>query len=745
MWKAGYYHKEAALFKVYPSRLSSIPEVVIELPTPGNDSPSRRIPRGLPRETMPVPFVGRLYLQEYIALGLSFLFLLLESVLRVITLALPAPIINFCYSNSRTLFNALSPKRHTTVSSTPKEKDIVARIREADGFLEICEIWNDGNLIVEEHVVQTRDGYLLGLHRLRKKDSNDDRRNYRGRGNAAGKSSGKRERANAGKKVVYLHHGLLMNSEVFVCQLAKERSLPFVLVEKGFDVWLGNNRGNKYSKKSIHNPSSSAAFWNFSMDEFAFYDIPDSISYILDTTKQKSLSYIGFSQGTAQAFATLSIHPALNEQIDLFIALAPAMSPEGLSNPIVDALMKTSPNIMFLFFGRKSILSSTTFWQSILYPPIFVRLIDVSLRFLFNWTGNNISLNQKIAAYSHLYSFTSVKSVVHWFQIIRNKSFQMYDDDIQTSVVGSFTGRNFYKVAKFPTRNITTPIVLVYGGSDSLVDIDVMLKELPHHTVAIKVDHYEHLDFLWGDDTDKLVFPHVLKALETYSFNNPVGVDKETSRAGRHVGDRSLLPPLDVASARVPNPPTNMKNDIATYSEDERSGCVACSPRSNASDNSKLDSRNPYGIRSTGTNTSRPFLNSPTTPPMNTHNGNYHNGNYHNGNYHTGASSPVASKNGEHHDSHHHHGSDTADETGMRRNQRRSASISSTFSNSSVGSAGGKGLISAAGIVIGTAKPSTSQTSAAAVSDSDATRRGSIGDSSPERVRRGSDGRARRS
>lgn len=137
---------------------------------------------------------------------------------------------------------------------------------------------------------------------------------------------------------------------------------------------FGNNRGNKYSKRSFHHPSTSNKFWDFSMDEFAFHDIPDSINYVLSTTKQRSLSYIGFSQGTAQAFAALSVNPALNSRVDVFIALAPAMSPAGLYNRIVDALMKTSPNIMFLFFGRKSILSSTTFWQSILceFPLIFV-------------------------------------------------------------------------------------------------------------------------------------------------------------------------------------------------------------------------------------------------------------------------------------------------------------------------------------------------------------------------------------
>lgn len=252
------------------------------------------------------------------------------------------------------------------------------------------------------------------------------------------------------------------------------------------------------------------------MDQFAFHDIPDSIDYILATTSQPSLSYIGFSQGTAQAFATLSIHPTLNDRVDVFIALAPAMSPAGLYNSVVDALMKASPEVIFLAFGRRSILSSATMWQSILYPPIFVRIIDISLSFLFNWTAKNISAHQKLAAYPHLYSFTSTKSVVHWFQIIRNKSFQMYDDDVQAPLSLGASDR-YYKVAKFPTRNIKTPIVLIYGGSDSLVDIKVMLQELPKHTVAKEVPHFEHLDFLWAQQVDTLVFPYVYDALEDYA------------------------------------------------------------------------------------------------------------------------------------------------------------------------------------------------------------------------------------
>lgn len=44
-----------------------------------------------------------------------------------------------------------------------------------------------------------------------------------------------------------------------------------------------------------------------------------------------------------------------------------------------------------------------------------------------------------------------------------------------------------------------------------------MLAQLPPHTVAKKVDNYEHLDLLWGKDVDKVVFPHVLEFLKTYA------------------------------------------------------------------------------------------------------------------------------------------------------------------------------------------------------------------------------------
>lgn len=111
--------------------------------------------------------------------------------------------------------------RRSTDLTSPRP-EISTAIRNATDFVELCALYG---YLAEEHVVQTKDGYLLGLHRLAwKRDEEFTKVN-------SGPDSVK-------KRVVYLHHGLLMNSEVWVCLTDAQRVLPFVLVEKGFDVWV---------------------------------------------------------------------------------------------------------------------------------------------------------------------------------------------------------------------------------------------------------------------------------------------------------------------------------------------------------------------------------------------------------------------------------------------------------------------------------------------------------------------------
>lgn len=172
-----------------------------------------------------VPLIGRLSPREYVALVLWFTFIAFETILRIIVVCLPTPIVKWFYFRSRSLFHRLSrtPPRRKKPKAKSEEQKASDQILNARDFEDLCKIYGYTH---EEHVVLTKDGYLLGLHRLPSKMGEKER--------SPGTSTG--------KPVVYLHHGLLMNSEIWVCLTNAERSLPFVLVEQGYDVWLGNNR-----------------------------------------------------------------------------------------------------------------------------------------------------------------------------------------------------------------------------------------------------------------------------------------------------------------------------------------------------------------------------------------------------------------------------------------------------------------------------------------------------------------------
>ncbi|EEB09578.2 triglyceride lipase-cholesterol esterase [Schizosaccharomyces japonicus yFS275] len=369
-------------------------------------------------------------------------------------------------------------------------------IQRCRNIYEICEAFG---YIAEEHLVRTEDNFVLCLHHI----VNPKLRN------TSGKHRG----------VVYFQHGLMTNSELWVAVDKASNCLPFALVDRGYDVWLGNNRGNKYSRKHVRYSPNDEEFWDFCIDDMAMFDIPNSINYILSATKEKSLSYVGFSQGTAQAFAALSINPTLNEKINLFVALAPAFTPKGFSNELLDYLVKVNPKIMFRLFGRGCLLPSVTFWQNICYPPIYMKIVDISLKMLFDWNLANITQEQKICGYAHLYSFSSVKSCVHWLQIMQNSRFQLYDDDLK--VIGGYDSRH-YHVAHFPTRNIKCPITVVWGKEDTLVDMEIMLAALPPQSKDFGIDGYEHLDMLWAKDVKEKVFPIVFSSLEELNRKRPL-------------------------------------------------------------------------------------------------------------------------------------------------------------------------------------------------------------------------------
>lgn len=77
----------------------------------------------------------------------------------------------------------------------------------------------------------------------------------------------------------------------------RNTSSAYKFADAGYDVWIGNARGNTYSRQHMTINPDDPKFWDFSWHEVGIYDLPATIDYILEHTNQTKISYVGHSQG----------------------------------------------------------------------------------------------------------------------------------------------------------------------------------------------------------------------------------------------------------------------------------------------------------------------------------------------------------------------------------------------------------------------------------------------------------------
>ena len=157
----------------------------------------------------------------------------------------------------------------------------------------------------ETHVVVTEDGYILYLHRIV------------GDGPA-----------------VFCQHGLEDSSASWVL-LGPDKGAPaFRLAQAGYDVWLGNYRGNGYSREHTSLDPAQKEFWRFSWDEMAKYDLPAMLNFTLAHTGKEKIYYMGHSMGTTTYMAMNSMDPYWGDKVELAVFLAPVAYMQHMESPI---------------------------------------------------------------------------------------------------------------------------------------------------------------------------------------------------------------------------------------------------------------------------------------------------------------------------------------------------------------------------------------------------------------------------
>lgn len=128
-----------------------------------------------------------------------------------------------------------------------------------------------------------------------------------------------------GKKAVLLQHGILDSAD---CWISHNPTVApaFQVARAGYDVWLGNSRGNKYSHQHTNPKISNKDYWSFSFAEMGEHDLPAVITYIRKVTAQQKIAYIGHSQGTSEMYYALATNEDFfADKISVFIALGPVM------------------------------------------------------------------------------------------------------------------------------------------------------------------------------------------------------------------------------------------------------------------------------------------------------------------------------------------------------------------------------------------------------------------------------------
>ncbi|KAG2580205.1 triacylglycerol lipase 2-like [Panicum virgatum] len=356
----------------------------------------------------------------------------------------------------------------------------------------------------EEHQVTTADGYILSLQRIPR---------GRGRGGGGG--------ARAGQPVL-LQHGVLADGMSWLLA-SPEESLPFILADRGFDVWVANNRGTRWSRRHVSLDPSSRLYWNWSWDDMVVNDLPAMVDFVCGQTGQKP-HYVGHSMGTLVALAAFS-EGRVVDQLKSAALLTPVAYLAHITTPVGILLARA-------FVGEiiSGILGVAEF--NPLAPPV-TNLIRAFCRgpgtncydLVASITGKNYCLNSSAVDVFLKYEPqpTSTKTMVHFAQTVRDGVLTKYDYVLPELNIASYGQAEppVYEMSSIPA---SFPLFLSYGGRDSLADpadVRLLLDDLRGHdrdklTVQF-LDQFAHLDFVIGVCAREYVYKDMIAFFDRFN------------------------------------------------------------------------------------------------------------------------------------------------------------------------------------------------------------------------------------
>ncbi|KAK6267170.1 hypothetical protein QUC31_018007 [Theobroma cacao] len=354
----------------------------------------------------------------------------------------------------------------------------------------------------EEHEVTTQDGFILNMQRIPE-------------GRVGGNSTGGNK-----KQPVLIQHGVLVDGMTWLLN-SPEQNLPMILADNGFDVWIANSRGTRFSRKHVSLDPSQPDFWNWSWDELVTYDLPAVFDFVFNQTGQK-IHYIGHSQGTLIGLASFSEgHQAGKLKSAVFLSPIAYLSHMTTALGVVAAkafVGEITTLLGIAEFNPKG-KEVTVFLNSLCNYP------GVDCYDLLNaLTGNNCCLNLSTANIflKNEPQSTATKNMVHFAQTVRDGVLAKYNygrPDYNVMHYGEATPP-LYDISNIPHD---LPIFMSYGGLDALSDVQdvqLLLDHLKFHDVGKLtvqyIKNYAHADFIMGISAKDIVYNQVVQFFKNH-------------------------------------------------------------------------------------------------------------------------------------------------------------------------------------------------------------------------------------
>ncbi|VVC99706.1 unnamed protein product [Leptidea sinapis] len=366
-----------------------------------------------------------------------------------------------------------------------------SELRHQDTSLNITEVANKYNYHIDEHDVITEDGYILRVQRLRTRFTN---------------------RTEKGISVL-LMHGVLDSADSWLLQGSK--SLGFILANFGFDVWLGNARGNKYSASHRNLTVNDERFWNFTWEEIGIYDLPAMIDYIKNN-KSSNLYYVGHSQGTTSFYAMASLRPEYGRKIKMMFSLAPVA---WISNTKSILLRYISKIVNTTFFPVNVYTSSTEIVSKVSKLFCNMLIINCNINIIQPFIGYDHKLIEETmlpVIFEHFPTRSSTLQLIHYAQLINSRRFCRFD----------YGANNYLKYGQksapdYDLSKITTPMVLFYSDNDWLsdpLDVAKLSDGLPKVYKRYHLDKFNHFDYMYASVAKDAVYMKIARDIMSFEL-----------------------------------------------------------------------------------------------------------------------------------------------------------------------------------------------------------------------------------